>query len=163
MGSTHKIILGAALALGARSLLNRAVTAKLRADVAKLNAGDYESILSGYSDDAVLHFTDGDHRWAGDHVGKDAIARFFAEYTKAGMKGEVTEILFGGPPWAMTLAARFNDWALGPDGEELYRNRVVVFAKTRWGKIVDHSDFYEDTEKIPAFDKKLRELGIDPV
>ncbi len=62
----------------------------------------------------------------------------------------------------MTLAARFNDSATGPDGDEIYANKVIVFVKTRWGKIVDHSDFYEDTEKIPAFDRKLRTLGIDP-
>ena len=162
MGSTHKLILGAALGLGARALMGRLVTEKLRADVRKLNGGDYSGLLAGYSDDAVLHFTEGDHRWAGDHVGKPAIEKFLAEFTRAGIQGEVTEILFSGPPWAMTLAARFDDRAFGSDGEEIYSNRVVVFARTRWGKIVDHSDFYEDTEKIPAFDRKLTEMGIEP-
>ncbi len=163
MATSHKLILGAALGLGARALMNRLVLEKLRRDVRKLNGGDYSGLLAGYSEDAVLHFTEGDHRWAGDHVGKDAIEHFLRDYTKAGMQGEVTEILTSGPPWSMTLAARFDDWATGPDGEELYTNKVVVFAKTRWGKIVDHSDFYEDSAKIPAFDHKLRELGIDPL
>lgn len=163
MKATHGLFLGAAAALGARALMNRVVLEKLRADLRKLNDGDYSGLLSGYSDDAVLHFTDGDHRWAGDHVGKEAIEHFLQEYTRAGMQGEVTEILTSGPPWSMTLAARFNDYATGPEGEEIYSNKVIVFAKTRWGKIVDHADFYEDTEKIPAFDRKLTELGIDPV
>jgi ketosteroid isomerase-like protein len=163
MKTTHGLVLGAAAAFGARALMNRIVLEKLRADVRKLDGGDYSALLSGYSDDAVLHFTDGDHRWAGDHVGKEAIERFLRDYTHAGMQGEVTEILTSGPPWAMTLVARFDDRATGPDGEEIYSNKVVVLARTRWGKIVDHSDFYEDSAKIPAFDKKLTELGIDPV
>ena len=163
MATTHKLILGAALGLGARALMNRLVLEKLRGDVRKLNAGDYSGLLSGYSDDAVLHFTDGDHRWAGDHVGKDGIEHFLKDFTSAGLQGEIVEILTSGPPWSMTLAARFNDRALGPDGEKIYENKTVVFVKTRWGKIVDHSDFYEDTEKIPAFDRKLTELGIEPV
>ena len=68
-----------------------------------------------------------------------------------------------GPPWALTLIARFDDRATGPDGEELYANRVTIVARTRWGKIVEHEDFYEDTGRILAFDQKLRELGIGPV
>lgn len=163
MARTHKLILGAALGLGARALMNRLILEKLRADVRNLNSGDYGPLLSGYSDDAVLHFIDGDHRWSGDHVGKVAIENFLRNFTGAGLQGEVTEIMTSGPPWSMTLAARFNDHADGPDGEELYENRVFVFAKTRWGKIVDQIDFYEDSSKIPELEARLTELGIDPV
>ena len=63
----------------------------------------------------------------------------------------------------MTLIARFDDRAVGPDGEEMYANRVVIVARTRWGKIVEHEDFYFDTARIVAFDEKLRALGIGPV
>ncbi|MBK5232615.1 MAG: hypothetical protein JJE13_06505 [Thermoleophilia bacterium] len=63
----------------------------------------------------------------------------------------------------MTLAARFNDHATGPDGKEIYSNKVVVIARTRWGKIVDQSDFYEDSNRIGELDSKLTELGIDAV
>ncbi|MGK2954395.1 MAG: nuclear transport factor 2 family protein [Solirubrobacterales bacterium] len=162
MASTHKLILGAALALGVRALMNRIILEKLRSDVRSLDSGDYGPLLSGYADDAVLHFNEGDHRWAGDHVGKDGIERFLQTFTGAGLKGEVTEILTSGPPWAMTVAARFNDRATAPDGEVIYTNKVVVLAKTRWGKIFDQADFYEDTERIPAFDRKLTELALEP-
>ncbi len=40
---------------------------------------------------------------------------------------------------------------------------MVILARTRWGKIVDHEDFYVDTGRIAAFDQKLRELGVDPL
>lgn len=163
MSRTRNLIFGAALGLGARALMNRLILEKLRADVRYLNSGDYGPLLSGYSDDAVLHFVEGDHRWSGDHVGKIAIENFLRNFTGAGLQGEVTEIMTSGPPWAMTLVARFNDRADGPDGEEIYENRVVVFTRTRWGKIVDHLDFYEDSTRIPEFEAKLTELGIGPV
>jgi len=111
----------------------------------------------------VLHFNDGPHRWSGDYRGKPAIERFLREFTAAGLQGEIREVWVAGPPWALTLIARFDDRAVGPNGEELYGNRVTIVARTRWGKIVEHEDFYEDTGRLVAFDEKLRELGIGPV
>jgi hypothetical protein len=40
---------------------------------------------------------------------------------------------------------------------------VAIVARTRWGKIVEHGDFYEDTGRIVALEEKLRALGIGPV
>jgi ketosteroid isomerase-like protein len=161
----HKpsLLAGAGAAIAVRALLPRAVLLKLRADVRRLNSGDYEPLLAGYADDAVLRFNDGPHRWSGDYRGKPAIERFLREFTAAGIKGEICELWIAGPPWALTLIARFDDRATGPDGEELYANRVTIVARTRWGKIVEHEDFYEDTGRILAFDEKLRELGIGPL
>lgn len=154
---------GAAGALGARTLLVRAVQLKLRRDLAKLNAGDHRPLLAGYADDAVLAFNDGNHRWAGEHRGKPAIERFLQDFTAAGLRGELRDLHVGGPPWALTMMLRFDDHATGPNGEELYRNRVAMLVRTRWGKIVRHEDFYEDTERIEAFERRLGELGIAPV
>ena len=161
----HKpsLLAGAGAAIAVRALLPRVVLLKLRSDVRRLNAGDYTQLLAGYADDAVLHFNDGPHRWSGDYRGKPAIERFLREFTAAGLQGEIRELWVAGPPWALTLIARFDDRATGPDGEELYANRVTIVARTRWGKIVEHEDFYEDTGRIVAFDEKLSELGIGPV
>ena len=60
------------------------------------------------------------------------------------------------------MAARFDDRATGPDGEELYANQVAIVVRTRWGKIVEHEDYYLDTGRIVAFEEKLRALGIEP-
>ena len=161
----HKpsLLAGAGAAIAVRALLPRLALLKLRSDVRRLNAGDYTTVLAGYADDAVLHFNDGPHRWSGDYRGKPAIERFLREFTAAGLQGEIRELWVAGPPWALTLIARFDDRATGPDGEELYANRVTIVARTRRGKIVEHEDFYEDTGRIVALDEKLRELGIGPV
>lgn len=34
--------------------------------------------------------------------------------------------------------------------------------RTRWGKIVEHEDYYLDTGRIVAFEEKLGALGIEP-
>jgi ketosteroid isomerase-like protein len=160
----HKpsVIAGAAAAIATRALLPRLALLKLRRDVRRLNEGDYEPLLAGYADDAVLRFNEGPHRWSGDHRGKPAIERFLRDFTAAGLKGEIRELWIGGPPWALTLIARFDDRATGPAGEELYANRVVIVARTRWGKIVEHDDFYVDTGRIQAFEEKLQALGMRP-
>lgn len=156
------LALGALAATAARGLLGRAILLKLRRDVRALSAGDYRPSLAGYAEDAVLVFNEGTHRWAGEHRGREAIERFFRDFVAAGLKGEIGELLFAGPPWRMTLMVRFDDHALGPDGEEIYRNRTALLARTRWGKIVWQQDFYEDTERIGALDAKLTELGVMP-
>ena len=155
--------LGAAGAVGARSLFVRALQAQLRRGLAKLNAGDYRELLDGYAEDAVLVFAEGDHRWAGEHRGKAAIERFFQDFVAAGVRGELSEVMVSGPPWALRMTARFDDHVTRPDGEVIYRNRVVLHVRTRWGKIVRHEDFYEDTARILAFDRRLTALGVEPV
>jgi ketosteroid isomerase-like protein len=159
----RSVAVGAGAAIAGRALLTRLLLMKLRRDTARLNAGDYHALLAGYADDAVLHFNEGPHRFSGDHRGKPAIERFLREFTAAGLQGEIGRLWIGGPPWALTLVARFDDHATGPGGEELYANHVVIVARTRWGKIVEHEDFYLDTARIVAFEEKLRALGVAPV
>lgn len=155
-------LLGAAAAFGARALMHRLLLAQLNRNLAALNAGDYRPLLANYADDAVLHFNDGPHRWAGEHRGKAAIERFLQEFVGAGLKGEIRELWTGGPPWAMTMAVRFDDEARA-GGERLYANRVAMVIRTRLGRIVEQHDFYEDSARIPAFEQALREHGIGPV
>jgi ketosteroid isomerase-like protein len=153
--------LGFAAALTGRSLLRRALLVKLRRDMAALNAGDSAPLLAGYAQDAVLRFNEGTHRWAGEHRGKPAIALFLANFIHAGLHGEIVDVAFSGPLWRMTLLVRFDDWALDPAGEqEIYRNRTVLLGRTRRGRIVEQEDFYEDSERIGALERKLQELGV---
>jgi ketosteroid isomerase-like protein len=155
-------LLGIAVAIGARRLLHRVLLWQFEQNVAALNAGDYRPLLGNYAEDAVLHFNDGPHRWAGEHRGKDAIERFLQEFVGAGLKGEIRQLWTAGPPWAMTMAVRFDDEASAGE-ERLYANRVAMEIRTRWGKIVEQYDFYEDSERIPAFERALQEHGIAPV
>ncbi len=160
--SAPLIALGAAGALAARAFLVRALLFQFRHDVAALNAGDYEPTLANYADDAVLRFNDGPHRWAGEHRGKPAIARFLRNFVSAGLQGQITELLIAGAPWRMTAIARFDDHAHDPDGKQVYRNRTVLLIRTRWGRIVHHEDFYEDTGRILDLDAHLSERGVQP-
>lgn len=161
--ATDGLLTGAVLALAARALLPKLLLVKFARDVERLNAGDHSTLLSAYADDAVLHFNDGDHRWAGDWVGKAAIERFLQNFTAAKMQGEIKQIAISGAPWALTMLIRFDDHADGPDGSRLYANRTVLVLRTKWGKVVDHEDFYVDTQRILEFDRKLTELGVVPV
>jgi ketosteroid isomerase-like protein len=152
---------GAAGAVLARRLVVRVALLKLRRDVRALNAGDYRPLLAGYADDAVLRFNEGEHRWAGEHRGKPAIERFLRDFVGAGLQGEIVDLFIAGPPWRMTLLLRFDDHARAPGGGEIiYRNRTVLVARARWGRIVWQEDFYEDTERIGALDARLSELGV---
>ena len=158
-----RLLAGAAGAVAvplARGLALRLLLAKLRRDVRALNAGDYRPLLSGYADDAVLRFNEGDHRWAGEHRGKAAIERFLRDFVAAGVQGEITELFVAGSPWRMTLIVRFDDYANAPGGEQIYRNRTALVVRARWGRIVSQEDFYEDTERIGALETRLNELGI---
>ncbi len=151
---------GAGGALAARALVSRVLLVKLRRDVRALNAGDIEPVLANYAPDAVLRFNDGDHRWAGEHRGKVAIALFLRNFAAAGLQGEIRELFVSGAPWHMRLVARFDDRAHDFAGDEIYRNRTILLARTRWGRIVCQEDFYEDTGLITALDARLSELGV---
>lgn len=156
------IAAGALAGAAARRLFVRALLAKLRGDLRALNAGDYRPLLAAFAEDAVLRFNDGRHRWAGEHRGKPAIERFFRDFVAAGIRGEIVELFVSGAPWRLTLIVRFDDEAHAADGTRIYRNRTLLLARTRWGKIVEQEDFYEDTERIAALDARLTELGVAP-
>jgi len=164
MRSTYRsgLITGVAGTVAARALLPRLLLLKLGHDVRRINAGDHGPLLAGYAEDAVLRFNEGPHRWAGEHRGKAEIERFLRNFTGAGIQGELRQLWIAGPPWALTMVVRFDDHANGPGGEEIYANRTVLVVRTRWGKIVEQEDFYEDTERILAFEQTLRGAGVAP-
>jgi hypothetical protein len=152
----------AGAALLARALLARVLLAKLRRDVRALNAGDYRPVLSNYAEHATLSFNSGAHRWSGEHHGRTAIERFLRNFVAARLQGQIAEVFFAGPPWRMTLLVRFDDHAYDPAGEEIYRNRTILLARARWGRIVWQQDFYEDTQRIDDLEARLSELGVRP-
>ena len=159
----HKpsLFTGAAAAVAVRAALPHLVKLKLNRDLAALNRGDYGPLLAGFADDAVLHFNEGPHRWSGTYEGKAAIERFLKNFVGAGLRGEFGTVWLSGPPWDLELAVRFDDEAHAPGGgEQLYANRTVLWCRTRWGKVVEQRDFYEDTGRIVAFSDRLDALGV---
>lgn len=158
------IIIGIILLLALRILLIKVLLVKFRRDVALLNKGDFRPLLKSYAKDAVIVFTDGDHRWTGTHSGTAEIEAFLTEFVRANIQGSIQEVYLGGWVWNMTMIARFDDQAFAPGStERIYENRTVLVINTRWGKIVRQEDFYVDTVRMLAFDKRLTELGIPHV
>lgn len=154
------VLIGAVVAFGARSTVGRLLRLKFTRDLKRLDAGDVSALLSAYADDAVLHFNVGDHRFSGDWVGRDEIDRFLRNFAAAGLRGEIKSMAMSGPPWAMTLWARFDDEARAPDGARLYANRSTIVLRTRWGKVVEHEDFWVDTAPIVELEHALEARGI---
>ena len=149
-------LLGAAGAILARTGLRRAMLIKLRRDLAALNAGDYHPLLASFADEAVLVFTAGTHRWAGQHHGRASIEAFLQDFVAAGLHGDFRDLLIGGPPWKMRAAVRFDDHAEDPTGTRVYDNRTVLYVTFRWAKVVRQEDFFADTSRIEAFEQHLQ-------
>lgn len=160
---TRDVMVGAGLAAGAQAALPHLLKRKFDRDVAALNDGRHAALLGAYAEDAVLRFNPGEHRWAGDWVGRAQIDRFLQNYTGARVQGQIRQIVTSGPPWALTMWVRFDDHADAPDGRRLYENQTVLVLRTRWGKVVEQQDFYVDTAGIVALDHSLAELGVAPV
>jgi ketosteroid isomerase-like protein len=125
----------------------------LRRSIRRINQGDIAPMLSSYADDAVLVFP-GDSSWGGEHRGKAAIEAFLRRFARIGIQFEAHEIVVSGWPWNAIIWVLFSDRARAPDGALVYENHGVIYAKTRWGKIVYQEDF-EDTHRVAAFDEWL--------
>jgi ketosteroid isomerase-like protein len=136
----------------------------IRRNIRLLNEGRYQPTLAMFARDATLTFP-GDNTWSRmfrtpasgrtatpTHRGRDEIEAFLRRFVDAGLQMEVEDILVNGPPWNMRAAARVHDWATGPDGQEVYANRAVLFVRVAWGKIREQED-YEATHAIDAFDE----------
>ena len=133
----------------------------IKRSITRLNAGDYGPALAMYAEDATLAFP-GDNTYATmfrphqggvrshpTHRGRAEIEAFLQRYTRDGIQMVVEDILVNGPPWNARAAVRCHDWV--PGDPRPYENRVVMWVRTRWGRIVEHED-YEDTERTAAFD-----------
>jgi len=136
-----------------------AVRAMIRRNINKLNQGNYEPALAMFRDDAALTFP-GDNAWANQHRaterGREAFAThrgradieaFLQRNVEARIHLAVDDILVNGPPWNTRVAIRVHEWVEGPDGQDQYNNRAVLFVNTTWGKIRREED-YLDTERI---------------
>jgi len=130
------------------------VSTMLRRAIARVNEGDIGPMLDGYADEAVL-ILPGDSSWGGEHRGKETIEAFLRRFARVGIQFEAHEIIVSGWPWSAQICVLFSDSAKDVNGEVVYENRGVIYARMRWGKIVFQEDF-EDTDKVAAFDEWLK-------
>jgi ketosteroid isomerase-like protein len=140
-----------------------AVRHRIRRTIGKLNEGDYGPALNMFTGDATLTFP-GRNSWSRQHRepeggveqfpthrGRAEIETFLRKYVDHGLQMEVEDVLVNGPPWNTRVAARVHDWVDTPSGERVYANRAVLFARARWGRLVEQED-YEDTARVVEYD-----------
>jgi ketosteroid isomerase-like protein len=116
-------------------------------------AGDVHPLLRTFANDATL-VLDGQHSWSGHHCGREAIQAFLERFLAERIRGQLHEILVGGPPWRTLAAARFTDQGLDPRGRVIYENHAMILTRIRWGRII-HQHIYEDTQRVAKFDDLL--------
>jgi ketosteroid isomerase-like protein len=155
--STTPFLAGIGAAVLGRAALHGAMRATLRRRGAALMAGDPGPLLALIADDARLTFP-GVSSWGRTYEGRDEYAAFLRRFIATGLRGEIVDVLFAGPPWATRMTVRFDDWIDDPDGTRIYANQAVLVLRTRFGKVVSEHVF-EDTQKVAALDALLEERG----
>jgi ketosteroid isomerase-like protein len=121
--------------------------------MASLRAGDYRPALRMYADDIVFRFP-GDSSWAGEYRGKREVETWMRRFVDAGLQSFPDEAVVKGPLWRMTLCVRGHIYLRSPEGETVYENRYVIWARMSWWRMVEE-ELYEDTQKTEALDRYL--------
>ncbi len=121
--------------------------------MARTRAGDIRPTLA--LDHADVRFTfPGDSSWSGTFNGKESVRRWLQRLTQVGLKTFPEEVVAVGFPWNTTICIRGHDHLRSPEGETVYENRFVIWAKLKWGRVRDY-EVYEDTQKAKALDEWL--------
>ena len=55
-----------------------------------------------------------------------------------------------GSPWNMTACVYLTDHLTTPSGERVYENSVMLYAKGRWGKIVEQGLSVPEPDRSPC-------------
>ncbi len=121
--------------------------------MARTRAGDIRPTLALDHPDVRFTFP-GDNSWSGTFVGKAAVKRWLERLVRVGVRTYPDEVVAVGFPWNTTVCIRGYDDARSPEGELIYENRFVIWARLSWGRVKDY-EVYEDTQKAKALDEWL--------
>jgi ketosteroid isomerase-like protein len=102
--------------------------------MAHTRAGNIEPTLRLDADNVRFVFP-GDNSWSGEIRGKQELRRWLERMVRVGIKTFPDEVVAAGPPWRTTVCIRGHDHLTGPDGEQIYENRFVIWGKLRRGKL----------------------------
>ncbi len=123
--------------------------------MAGTRAGDIRLTL--LLDAKDVHFVfPGDNSFSGDFHGKQAHKAWLERLVRVGVMTEPDEVTATGFPWKTAVCIRGRSWFDTPEGERIYDNHFVIWAKLRWGKMYDY-EVYEDTQKAKALDEWLEQ------
>jgi ketosteroid isomerase-like protein len=121
--------------------------------MARTRAGDIRPALALDHPDVKFTFP-GDNSWSGTFNGKQEVKRWLERLARVGVKTFPEEVVAVGLPWNTTVCIRGTDYVRSPEGETVYENRFVIWAKLKWGRVKDY-EVYEDTQKAKALDEWL--------
>jgi ketosteroid isomerase-like protein len=119
----------------------------------RLRAGDPEPTLRLESPDVVVTFP-GESSWSGVMHGKEAHRRWLERLCRVGIQLFPDEVIVKGFPWNQTVCVRGHDYLRSPEGQTVYENRVVIWGRMKWGRIVEIED-YLDTARLRTIDDYL--------
>lgn len=123
--------------------------------MARLRAGDIRLALALYANDVQMWFP-GDNSWSGVYRGKKELKAWLERFARVGIQIYPDEVVAAGPPWNTKVCIRGHDYVKSPEGQTVYENRYVIWAKLRWGRILEE-ETYEDTQKPKALDAWLEQ------
>jgi ketosteroid isomerase-like protein len=123
--------------------------------MARLRAGDIRLALALYANDVQMWFP-GDNSWSGVYRGKKELKAWLERFARVGIQIYPDEVVAAGPPWNTKVCIRGHDYVTSPEGQNVYENRYVIWAKLRWGRILEE-ETYEDTQKPKALDAWLEQ------
>jgi len=86
--------------------------------------------------------------------GLDEIGAFLHRCVRIGLHIEPGRIIVMGWPSRTTVIMRGRDSVTDPDGTVIYHNRVLIVAKSSWGRI-RHQEDYLDTQRVAELDATL--------
>jgi ketosteroid isomerase-like protein len=118
---------------------------------AALAAGDAGPALKGFAENGRFIFP-GDHAWAGDRQGPEAIAEWFQQFARVHPRFDLMDVIVSGAPWNLRCAIRFAD-RIGDD----YVNEGVQYVRLRWGRIV-LDRIYLDTQAVARWAEEPSDL-----
>lgn len=131
------------------------VAARIRKIFARINAGDWETMVGSLAPNFTYRFY-GDNALGGVRKTPEAMRLWWQRVFRLlpGARFEVGEVLVAGWPWHTRVATDLMVRATLPDGTR-YENVVNQFVRLRWGRVVEVRTL-EDTQKL---DRALRALA----
>jgi hypothetical protein len=140
-----------------------AVKKMISSNMRALNAGDVEPTLRLESRNIKLTFP-GENSWSAGASNKAEHREWLERFARVGLQIFCDEVAASGWPWSIRASVRGHDYLDSPEGERVYENRYVIWARIVWGRVRE-VEVYEDTHKAQALDDWLAinesRLGAD--
>ena len=131
------------------------VKTKVRAVFARINTGDYMTMVDGLAPSFEYHFH-GDHALGGRRTTRESMIRWWKRTLDLlpGARFDIRDVLVDGGPWSTRIAVRALVSGDLPSGVQ-YENTVFQFMTLSWGKVVS----VETVEDLQVLERALASVA----